>query len=98
VPQNLTAKAGRRSVTLNWSSSSPVPDGGYRVYYNQAGKLQFRAAVPADTLTYKDGGLSRNTTYCYVVAAWNDCNGNGGFDAGVDQESAPSNQACATAQ
>jgi hypothetical protein len=31
------------------------------------------------------------------VTAWNDCNGNGTFDAGVDTESAVSNQATATA-
>jgi len=30
--------------------------------------------------------------------AWNDCNRNGVYDAGVDMECAPSNQACATAQ
>ncbi len=36
--------------------------------------------------------LSR-MTYTYVVTAWNDCNNNGVFDAGVDQESAVSNQA-----
>jgi hypothetical protein len=98
TPQNLTATAGRRSVTLNWSAGSPAPAAGYRVYYDQAGKLLFRAGVPAGTTTYTDSGLTRNTQYCYRVTAWNDCNGNGVFDAGVDIESAASNQACATAQ
>jgi hypothetical protein len=96
VPQNLTATAGRRSVTLNWQAGSPVPDGGYVIYYSQSGKLQFKATT--DKLTYKDSRLSRNVQYCYVVTSWNDCNGNGIYDAGTDTESAPSNQACATAQ
>jgi len=96
TPQNLTAAAGRRSVILNWSAGSPAPTTGYRVYYDQAGKLLYRAGVPAGTLTYTDSGLTRNTQYCYRVTAWNDCNGNGLVDAG--EESTVSNQACATAQ
>ncbi len=96
VPQNLTAIAGRRIVTLNWSAGSPAPTTGYRIYYDQAGKLLFRASVSAGTLTYTDSGLSRNIQYCYRVTSWNDCNNNGVVDAG--EESAVSNQACATAQ
>ncbi|MDH7489239.1 MAG: fibronectin type III domain-containing protein [Anaerolineae bacterium] len=98
TPASLTAQAGRKSVSLTWRASSPAPTGGYRIYYNQAGKLQFRASVGPTTLTYKDSGLTSRVQYCYVVTAWNDCNGNGAYDAGVDTESAPSNQACATAQ
>lgn len=96
TPQNLTATAGRRAVTLNWSAVSPLPTTAYRIYYDQAGKLLFRANVSATTLSYVDSGLSRNTRYCYRVTAWSDCNGNGAVDAG--EESIASNQACATAQ
>ena len=98
TPQTLTATAAKKAVTLKWSAGSPGPSGGYRVYYSQAGKLQFRAGVAAGTLTYKDSGLTSRVTYTYVVTAWQDCNGNGTFDVGVDQESAVSNQASATAQ
>jgi len=98
VPQNLLAKAGKKSITLTWAASNPAPAGGYRVYYVQSGKLQFRAGVSKTSLTYKDTGLTSRQTYTYVVTAWNDCNGNGVFDAGVDTESAVSNQASATAQ
>jgi len=98
APANLTAKAGRRSITLTWQAGSPAPAGGYRIYYVQAGKLQFRAGVSAGTASYKDGNLSRNVQYCYAVTAWEDCNGNGVFDPGIDTESQQSNQACATAQ
>ena len=51
APANLTAKAGRRSITLTWQAGSPAPAGGYRIYYVQAGKLQFRAGVSAGTFT-----------------------------------------------
>ena len=98
VPQNLTATAGRRSITLSWAAGSPVPSGGYRVYYDQSGKLVFRAGVSAGTPIYKDSGLTSRVLYTYVVTAWTDCNGNGIFDAGVDKESAVSNKASATAQ
>ena len=64
----------------------------------QAGKLQFRAGVSAATLTYKDTGLTSRMSYTYVVTAWQDCNNNGVFDAGIDLESLVSNSASATAQ
>jgi hypothetical protein len=98
IPQNLTAAAARKAVTLKWVAGSVAPTGGYRIYYNQAGKLQFRASVSAATLTYKDSGLTSRQSYTYVVTAWNDCNRNGALDAGMDTESAVSNPASATAQ
>jgi hypothetical protein len=98
VPQTLTAAAGKRSITLNWKAGSPVPTGGYRVHYDQSGKLQLRAGVGPTVLTYKDSGLTSRILYAYAVTAWNDCNGNGVFDSGVDSESAASNTASATAQ
>jgi len=67
-------------------------------YHVQAGKLQLRVGVGPAVLAYKDSGLTSRVTYTCVVTAWNDCNGNGAFDAGVDTESAVSNQASATAQ
>ena len=97
APQNLTASAGKRSITLKWAAGSPVPTGGYRIYFDQAGKLQLRGSVPVGTLSFKDSGLTSRVTYTYRVTAWNDCNGNGVFDAGVDTESAVSNAASATA-
>lgn len=97
TPQNLTATGGNRRITLSWSAGSPAPTtGGYRIYYDQAGKLQLRASVSAGTTTYTDTGLKQRTQYCYRVTAWNDCNGNGVFDAGIDYESPVSNIACAT--
>jgi hypothetical protein len=96
APTSLTAAAGRRSGTLSWTAPATAPTGGYRIYYDQAGKLVYRASTASTT--YKDSGLSKGTTYTYVVTSWNDCNGNGLFDAGTDTESAASNKASATAQ
>jgi hypothetical protein len=98
VPQSLKATAAKKAVTLGWTAGSPAPTGGYRVYYDQSGKLQLRGAVSRSTLNYKDSGLTSRVTYTYVVTAWDDCNGNGVFDAGPDTEGAVSNKASATAQ
>jgi hypothetical protein len=97
VPQNLTAAAGKSGksyfVNLAWAAGSPAPTaGGYRIYRGGT----YRASVSPTTLTYKDSGLATKTTYSYVVKAWQDCNGNNVFDAGVDLESAASNAATAT--
>jgi len=98
TPANLTAIAGKRSITISWNAGNPAPDGGYGIYYDQAGKLQFIAGVPTTTLTYKDTRLTSRVTGTYVVTAWNDCNTNGQFDADVDMESLTSNPASAIAQ
>jgi hypothetical protein len=97
-PTGLTATAGKRAITLKWSPVSPTPTGGYRVYFYQSGKLQFRGGVGPTVLTYKDGGLTSRVSYTYVVTAWNDCDANGVFEMGVDTESPVSNSVTATAQ
>jgi hypothetical protein len=96
TPQDLTAKGGKRSVTLNWSAGTPPPDGGYRVYYDQSGKYQFLAGVPVDTLNFRENKLPSRVTYTYVLAAWQDCNGNGSYDVDVDLESPYSSPVSAT--
>jgi hypothetical protein len=87
VPQNLTAAANKRNINLAWMAGNPAPDGGYRIYWVQAGKLAFRAEVPPGTLTYTDSRLQKGTQYCYAVTAWTG-----------DAESGPSNTACAMTQ
>jgi cytochrome c553 len=98
TPGNLAAKPAKKAITLTWTAASPAASGGYRVYYSQAGKLQLRAGVTSATLTFKDTGLTSRVAYTYVVTAWNDCNGNGVFDAGIDLEGPPSGPVTATAQ
>jgi hypothetical protein len=96
TPQNVAATAANRNITINWSAGSPPPISGYNLYYDQAGKLQHLATTDALTLSYTDRNLKRRTEYCYVITAWNDCNGNGLFDPGNDAESGTSLRACAT--
>ena len=98
TPQSLAGKPAKKAVTLTWAAGTPAATGGYRVYYSQAGKLQFRAGVGPTTLTYKDTGLTSRVTYTYAVTGWTDCNANGVFDVAIDKESPPSNLASATAQ
>jgi hypothetical protein len=99
VPSGLAATAAKKAVSLEWTAGDPVPaDGGYRVYYNQSGKLQLRADLAPGVTSYRDGGLTSRITYEYVVTAWNDCDDDGLFGMGVDEESAVSNTASATAR
>jgi hypothetical protein len=98
TPPEVTATALKgRKIQVSWNPVSPLT-GGYNVYYDTGGKLQLITSVPAGTTTYTDSGLSRGTTYCYVVTAWNDCDGSGTFTSGTDIESPPSSPpACTTA-
>lgn len=91
APANLTATAGRRSITLKWDAVAGVT-GGYHIYYDQGGKRQYIASVDAKTTTYTDTGLKRGATYTYVATAYNTCHD------GTQKESPPSNTATATSQ
>ena len=89
TPAGLTAQSGgNRSVPLSWGEVT-VSLTGYNVYYDQSGKLQSVATVPAGTTSYTDRQLKQKTQYCYVVTAVNVC-------GDVTVESAPSTRACAT--
>ena len=80
--------AGSGSVPLSWTGVDTLLT-GYNVYYDQSGKLQSVATVPAGTTSYTDRQLKQKTQYCYVVTAVNAC-------GDVVKESGPSNKACAT--
>lgn len=97
TPEGLSATGGRKRVDIQWSApAGGAPPGGYNLYYDQAGKLQYIRTVNASTLSYTDRGLSNRTRYCYVVAAWSDCDRNGSYDAGLDIEGVPTAAVCAT--
>src|SRR5262245_35962662 len=73
IPTNMTARAGNRSATIEWSatvvgaqytvSRSLLPDGPFFPVSVPAG---FRAPT-----TYVDAGLINGTTYYYQVVATN---------------------------
>jgi hypothetical protein len=89
APTGLVATGGaNRQVPLSWNAVA-APLTGYNVYYDQSGKLQFVATVPAGTTSYTERQLKQRTEYCYAVTAVNAC-------GEVIQESGPSNTACAT--
>jgi hypothetical protein len=95
APSGLKATGAKRSVDLSWSALSQAPD-GYAVYYDQSGKLQY----VGETLgtSYSDAQLKPGTEFCYVVKAWEDCDGGqtGALDDTVDELSGPSGVACGT--
>lgn len=88
-PRELVAIAGKNAVNLTWNA--PATDGGARVqaYHvwraDASGTTALHAKVPASQLRYFDGNVTAGQTYRYVVTA---------VAAG---ESAPSNEATATA-
>jgi hypothetical protein len=84
TPTDLTAKAGKRSIALQWSAVSDAS--GYRVYYVQGGKYTVCATVINPS--YTDLRLTAGSTYTYVVTALKSC-------AGTDVESGYSLQVSA---
>ena len=98
IPQGLAAAPGKKSIELNWTAGDPASDGGYRVYYDQAGKLQLVAGVAAGTTTYKDTRLTSRVSYTYVLTGWNNCNESSAFEPGEDTESAVSDSVTETAR
>lgn len=94
APADLVANAGKRRIDLTWNAVAPAPSGGYRVFYDLAGKAQFLGATV--TTSYTDSGLKPDTEFCYAVRAWNDCDADGVFADTVDRESDSSTVSCAT--
>jgi len=86
APTLISVTPGHNRATLVWTAEhgggSAVD--GYRVYYDQSGKLQPRADL-GTVIEFVDEGLTDGQEYCYRVGAL----------AG-DDESPPSNRVCAT--
>ena len=81
-----SADALAASLRLTWDDTSTNED-GFRVERLIAGLVDATIDLGSNTNSYTDAGLTSGTVYCYRVLAFN----SGGT-------SAPSNQACATAQ
>jgi fibronectin type 3 domain-containing protein len=74
APQDLTAVAGDRQVTLTWSP--PVDNGGlpitnYVIYRGIVSGGETLLIQIDDWLTYADSGLTNGVTYYYRIAALN---------------------------
>ena len=72
APTDLTARAGDASVELQWSAAPGAVD-GYRILQSETagGPYTEAAVVDAGTLRHVVTGLTNNTTYHFVVAAFN---------------------------
>lgn len=85
TPQNLTAAAGDKKVTLNWSSVQDVTSYNLKRSTTAGGPYTTVGTVSGAVTSYTDTNVVNGTTYYYVVTA-----------VGTAGESARSNEASAT--
>jgi hypothetical protein len=87
APQLLSLAPAGTSMAVTWSAAHEADPQilGYRLYYDQAGKVQF-VAEPGLVTSYEDGPLTLGQMYCYRVASLS-----------ASDESSLSNVLCATA-
>ncbi len=76
APAAPIASVGRgKGVTINWappSSDGGSPVTGYSLYrYPSCGATSDATFTPGNVTSYKDTSTTKNTTYCYAVAATN---------------------------
>ena len=86
APAGLTATAGKRKVTLNWTASSGATSYNVKRSTTNGGPYT-TVATGVTATTYTNSGLTTGVTYYYVVTAVN-----------AAGESGNSNQASATAK
>jgi chitinase len=89
APTNLAATGANRRINLQWTQSTSANIAQNRIYRSttSGGTYTLIATINAAT-SYSNRGLSRNATFFYRVTAVN----------GSGVESAPSNEASATAR
>ncbi|NJN66863.1 MAG: hypothetical protein HC884_09165 [Chloroflexaceae bacterium] len=70
-PTNLTATASGTAVTLNWKDQS-TGEAGFNLYRWSSGQTAWQKihATGANVQTYTDSGLQPDTTYYYMVRAF----------------------------
>ena len=79
-------------------SGTPAPDGGYRIYYDQAGKLHLVTTASDDVTSFKDTCMTSRQSYTYLVTAWQECSGHDQFEPAADKESPPTGPVTAIAR
>jgi len=72
LPSNLSATAvSFTQINLTWKDNSANEEGFY-VYRTTGSNYRKVAILPANTTSYSDSSLTRETTYWYKVTAYND--------------------------
>jgi fibronectin type 3 domain-containing protein len=75
------------SVTLTWDPNTDGDLAGYKVYRATTSGAYGAAlgTVPAGTVTYQATGLSANTTYFFVITAYDDAGNESPFSNEVSK-------------
>ncbi len=72
APTNLEANTtSYSSIKLGWTDNSDNEDGFYIYRKKGSGSFLKITTLPSNTTTYEDTGLQANTTYTYIVSAFN---------------------------
>jgi predicted phage tail protein len=71
APSNLTATAGKKSVTLNWMDNSSNETGVKIERSTDGVNFSQITTTGANVTSYKNTGLTSGTTYYYRVRATN---------------------------
>lgn len=87
-PTDLTAAAGKRQISLEWTASTDTGGAGlagYELWRSTTGEeasYAYHTTVPADQTTFVDSGLTKGQTYYYFVVAF-DGDGNRSHSSNV---------------
>jgi hypothetical protein len=75
------------SATLTWDPNTESDLAGYKIYQATASGAYGAAlgTVPAGTVTYQATGLSANTTYFFVITAYDDAGNESSFSNEVSR-------------
>ena len=75
------------SATLTWDPNTDTDLAGYKIYRATASGVYGAAlgTVPAGTVTYQATGLSANTTYFFVITAYDDAGNESSFSNEVSR-------------
>jgi hypothetical protein len=86
IALTVTAPASS-SATLTWAPNTDSDLAGYKIYRATASGAYGAAlaTVPAGTLTYQATGLSLNTTYFFVITAYNSAGNESSFSNEVSK-------------
>lgn len=84
IPTELTAEARIAGVSLNWTPSPEGDVAGYKVYRSEVSGGEYTLIGEANTPLYIDNTVEANTTYYYVVTAYDFAGNETGYSDEVE--------------